>query len=52
MNEKVVTNIINKIQAEFGQEAPITVTKGKSHEYLEMGIDVSTKGKVIIPLIN
>lgn len=30
----------------FGNEAPITVNRGKVHEYLGMTLDYSTPGKV------
>ena len=48
----VVTEIITKLQAEFGKELPLTVTRGKKHEYLGMEIDFSKEGKVVITMIN
>ena len=39
MDEKVVTDIIQLIDGEFGKEAPITVTRGKIHDYLGMTLD-------------
>ena len=51
-DENVVTEIIEKIQHEFGQESPITVTRGKKHDYLGMEIDFSTVGKVIFTMVN
>ena len=33
-DENVFTKIIEKVQQEFGQESPITVTRAKKHEYL------------------
>jgi hypothetical protein len=42
----VVTNVLNHLDQEFGNEAPLTVTRGKVHDYLGMTIDYSTKGKV------
>jgi len=44
----VVTSIIDKLNKEFGKLAPLTVTRGKTHEYLGMTIDYSLKGKVQI----
>ena len=43
---------MQKIQPEFCQEAPITVTHGKKHEYLGLEIDFSIDGKVIFTMIN
>ncbi|KAG7373061.1 reverse transcriptase RNA-dependent DNA polymerase [Nitzschia inconspicua] len=42
----VVEDIFAKLQAEFGKEAPLTVTRGKVHNYLGMRIDYSVDGKV------
>ena len=39
------------INDEFGKEAPITVTRGKIHEYLGMTLDYSEKGKVKIKML-
>jgi hypothetical protein len=47
-NPDVVTNIIGKISSIFGNEAPLTVCRGKKHDYLGMELDYSQKGKVII----
>ena len=52
VDPNVVTDIINKFDREFGQEATITVTRGKKHDYLGMEFDFSTKGKVIITLLH
>ena len=52
VNSDVVTEIINKLQHEFGKEAPITVTRGKKHEYLGMEFNFSIPGKVIITMVN
>jgi hypothetical protein len=46
----VVTNIIELIDGEFGKEAPITVTRGKVHDYLGMTLDYSEEGKVKIKM--
>jgi hypothetical protein len=43
----VVTDILDKINARFGKDAPLTITRGKIHEYLGMTIDFSQKGKAI-----
>ena len=38
--------IINVLQERYGKETPLTVTRGKVHEYLGMTIDFSEPGKV------
>ena len=44
----IVSKIINRIQDEFGREAPLTVQRGKVFDdYLGMKMDFSEKGKVI-----
>ncbi len=48
----VVTNIISLLELEFGKEAPLTITRGKVHEYLDMTIDYSVKGKVKFTMID
>jgi hypothetical protein len=48
----VVTSVIDMIEAEFGKEAPLTVSRGKVHVYLGMTIDFSTDGKVRFSMIN
>ena len=48
----VVTYMIKTIDKEFGQEAPITVRRGKVHDYLGMTLDFSTKGKAKIKMID
>jgi hypothetical protein len=35
----------------YGKEAPLTITRGKIHEYLGMTIDYSIKGKVQFTMI-
>jgi len=42
----VVTSIITKPNKEFGKLAPLTVTRGKIHEYLGMTLDYSIMGKL------
>ena len=42
----MIEEVFNKLQEKFGQEAPLTVSQGKVHEYLGMTIDYSKKGKV------
>ena len=50
-SHKVVTRIINRLQKEFGKEAPLTVQRGKVfNDYLGMRMDFSKKGKVIFSM--
>jgi Reverse transcriptase (RNA-dependent DNA polymerase) len=44
----VVSSIIELIRGEFGKEAPLTETRGKTHEYLGMTLDFSCVGKAKI----
>jgi hypothetical protein len=47
----VVSDIISQLRKAFGQEAPLTITRGKYHEYLGMHLDFSKKGKVTVEMI-
>ena len=47
----VVTDIITMLESEFGNEAPLTITRGKVHEYLGLTIDFSIDGKVMFTMI-
>jgi hypothetical protein len=46
-----IEHVIEKLDSEFGKEAPLTVTRGKVHEYLGMTIDFSDPGKVVFSMI-
>ena len=48
VNPKVVTNVIEELETEFGKEAPLTINHGKTYEYLGMTIYYGTLGKVMI----
>jgi hypothetical protein len=50
VDPKVVDGVIASLSGEFGKEAPLTVTRGKIHEYLGMTLDYSTGGKVMIKM--
>jgi hypothetical protein len=52
VDPEAVTCMIKLIDEEFGKEAPITVTRGKVHDYLGMTLDYSTKGKVHIKMLD
>eukprot|EP00957_Ditylum_brightwellii_P108722 8293936-Ditylum_brightwellii.AAC.2 len=38
-DENVVTKIIKKLQDKYGKEAPLTINRGKVHNYLGMTLD-------------
>jgi hypothetical protein len=43
---KVNDSIVEILNARYGKEAPLTVTRGKVHNYLGMKINFSQPGKV------
>ena len=47
-DSKVVDRIIKMLEAEFGKEAPLTIRRGKIHDYLGMTLDFTIDGKVQI----
>ena len=47
-DSRVVDTIINILEQEFGKEAPLTICRGKIHDYLGMTLDFSIAGKVQI----
>ena len=54
-DSKVVTAIIKKLNNKYGKtasglETPLTVKRGKIHDYLGMTLDYTTKGKVRIDM--
>jgi hypothetical protein len=48
----VVTKVIDLLETEFGVAAPLTKTRGKTHEYLGMTINFNEKGKVQFTMID
>jgi hypothetical protein len=52
VDAEVVTGIIEQIDEEFGKEAPLTITRGKIHEYLGMTLDYTEPGKVKIKMLD
>jgi len=52
INKHVVSEIITLLEKEFGKEAPLTMNRGKVHQYLGMTIDFSTPGKVIFSMFD
>jgi hypothetical protein len=52
VDANVVTEIIKNIDKEFGVEAPITINRGKVHDYLGMTLDYSEDGKVSVKMLD
>jgi hypothetical protein len=50
IDSKLVDHIIAMLEAEFGREAPLTVRRGKVHDYLGMILDFSTPGKLVVSM--
>ena len=50
VDPKVNTTVIGLINAEFGKEAPLTITRGSTHDYLGMTLDYTEDGKVKIKM--
>ena len=46
VSQDVLESLMKRIEARFGKEAPLTVTRGPVHEYLGMTIDFSRPGTV------
>jgi hypothetical protein len=51
VNTFIASKVLKLFKAEYGKEAPLTVTRGKILEYLGMTIDYSVNGKVQITMI-
>jgi hypothetical protein len=47
---EVVTSVLNSLSKKFGKDAPMTITRGKIHDYLGMKIDYSDRSKVRITM--
>jgi hypothetical protein len=50
IDSKVVDHIIAMLEAEFGREEPLTVRRGKVHDYLGMILGFSTPGKLVVSM--
>ena len=50
LKQNVLEQIFTMLQHTFGKEAPLTVTRGTTHQYLGMTLDYSTEGKVKISM--
>jgi hypothetical protein len=52
IDQQVLENILDALNERFGKEQPLTVTRGKVHDYLGMTIDYSEEGKVRFSMID
>jgi Reverse transcriptase (RNA-dependent DNA polymerase) len=50
VDPNVVTEVIALFSAEYAKLSPLTISRGKIHEYLGMTLDYSVKGKVKISM--
>ena len=48
VDEKEVDKFIKQMEAEFGTEAPLSISRGKVHDYLGMNLDFCVEGEVWI----
>ena len=46
IQSNIIDDLINTLNLEYGKETPLTIKRGKVHEYLRMMIDFSTPGQV------
>ena len=51
MNEKVVDNMIDQPNAEFGSQNVLMMSSGTSHDYLGMTLDFSKPGQLVVSMI-
>jgi hypothetical protein len=50
VNEAIVKDIVMQLQAKYGDITPLTVTRGKVHDYLGMTLDFSNPGSVMLTM--
>ena len=50
VDPEVNTKYVKALEEQYGKEAPLTITRGKIHDYLGMKLDYSTPGKVVIDM--
>jgi len=48
----VVTGVLNDVEKVFGKDAPVTITRGKIHDYLGMTLDFSDPGKFKVKMLD
>ena len=47
---KVVTDVLDLLQKEYGEMSPLNITRGKKHNYLGMNLDFTKTGKVTVSM--
>ena len=52
VDPEVVTNVIKQLENEFAKNAPLTITRGKTHDYLGMTLDYGIDGRVQIKMFD
>ena len=52
IDNDIVESIIKLLEREYGQESPLTITRGPVHDYLGMTIDYRDKGKVKFTMLD
>ena len=50
--EEVLDDFIGMMLKEFGQDAPLSVSRGLVQEYLGMTLDFSERGRVVVKMYN
>ena len=50
VSQDVIDNILKKLELKYGKEAPLTIHRGKVHDYLGMTIDYTKSGKVMFKM--
>ena len=50
MDATEVEKFVQQMEETFGQETPLTVSRGQVHDYLGMTFDFHTKGEVQISM--
>ena len=51
-NPNVIDDVLERLNAEYRSEAPITVTRGRVHDYLGMLLDFKEHGKLKISMVD
>ena len=51
-SQEVAENMLKMLEGRYGNEAPLSVTRGKSHKYLGMDIDFGEPGKVRFSMVD
>ena len=52
VEERVLDDFIAKMEKEFGQDIPLSVSRGPVQEYLGMTLDFSKRGQVVVKMSN